>query len=304
MTGHEPHATPPFPIVAAPPLSYRLFSWLSRHRLRGAERLRRVATARGWFAVAAWVRCDDADPSVRLLVPFSTHPYPTDLLRSYESWILDALRPIVATLPGRTLLVDAGADIGLMTLRLTSLIAASQRAGTVAIEPNSASFAFLHQSLGANDPAALTVNAAVGAASGRGALHRPAYDPDSAQAAYIEADPEGPVQIVALDDLPIMPHDSLLLKLDVEGAELDALRGAEQLLRGAAAWCVLLEVHALALARTGRPPSAVVEQLAALGAKHAVIAEDGRVLIRDGVVVERDIPNAICNVVASCLPNA
>ena len=65
------------------------------------------------------------------------------------------------------------------------------------------------------------------------------------------------------------------IKLDVEGAELDALKGATRLLRGAARPAMLVEVQDLRTQPWGYRASAIVEYLSSLDYRWFSLAPDG-----------------------------
>lgn len=64
-----------------------------------------------------------------------------------------------------------------------------------------------------------------------------------------------------------------VIKIDVEGAEWDVLRGAEQTLRTYRPR-LSLSLHPKALAGLGASPGSVLEWLSALGYRHEVVSED------------------------------
>jgi FkbM family methyltransferase len=130
-------------------------------------------------------------------------------------------------------LIDCGANIGMFSLRAT-------RAGcaqVIAVEPDPETFARLEKNLERN--AATTVTAlasAVGRAPGRAAfqrsgastLGRVAAREDSAASASSEIEVDVTTVAVVFDRYALRTVN--LLKLDIEGAELDALEGARPVL--------------------------------------------------------------------------
>ncbi len=120
---------------------------------------------------------------------------------------------------------DVGAFNGFLTLLMRK---AAGRDDVLAIEPDSVNRGQLLANLHANgfeDVAVLPV--AIGARAGLGQVRRSEERPS--QTTVIESD-IGDCEIVALDDLLIRFPAPGLIKLDVEGAELDALAGASRLL--------------------------------------------------------------------------
>ena len=77
------------------------------------------------------------------------------------------------------------------------------------------------------------------------------------------------------------------IKCDVEGAELNVLRGAEQCLRTFSP-AVLLETESDRAARFGNTPMQVLEFMARRGYRYSVIREDGEP-IPSGGDAQRDL---------------
>ena len=139
----------------------------------------------------------------------------------YERAMLDFIR---GAFPRGMRAVDVGAHIGNHAVFLAATGAAAE---VDAFEPNPSSFALLKANVERNVPGRVRVHrAAVGAASGRGRLlPGPA---NNSGMTMVEADEKGAVDVVALDDVIARPVD--LLKVDVEGAAADVLRGARKLI--------------------------------------------------------------------------
>ena len=135
----------------------------------------------------------------------------------------------LGALPAPGVLLDVGANIGLAALYFR---AQYPDAEIVAIEPDPATFAKLERN-GGSDPRIRPVNAAVAAEPGELLLFRPAgYSIASSLkrdgtdgGAYARVRAETLDGLCAELDLPRVD----LVKLDVEGAELDALRGFARL---------------------------------------------------------------------------
>jgi FkbM family methyltransferase len=194
---------------------------------------------------------------------------------------LDLVRRLVR--PGETA-IDVGANFGLWTYHLSRAVGPSGH--VLAVEPVPFALASLRRVVrllrlgnveildrGLSDEsgwvtfvlplqASGAINAGLAHQAGRGGGH------DSA--GYVEVECE----MVRLDDVSVV-GDVSFLKCDIEGAELSALRGGEDLLRRHAP-TLLLEVDPGFLAGYGLVPEDVFAYLAGLGYGSPLRWEDGR----------------------------
>lgn len=130
--------------------------------------------------------------------------------------------------------IDVGANVGAITIILSKLTGSGR---VVAFEPGAVNFDYLVRNIADNELSNVTpVRAAVGAANGTAQL---VYDPAFAGGAYIGTSPRtatettGVVDVVSLDSW-LATQDLAkvdFIKIDVEGFELEALRGAERVIR-------------------------------------------------------------------------
>lgn len=166
--------------------------------------------------------------------------------------------------PGTTV-IDGGAHIGLFTVVMARAVGPD--GWVLAFEPTPGTRAVLTTTVALNQLGA-TVSVrpeALAAATGRTTLHIGPVPGTSSNSVAVPP-PEGvgterEVPTVAVDDLlPGLAAPVSCLKLDIEGAELDALLGARATLdRFRPALCV--EVHPRALKAAGREPAAVHDLL-------------------------------------------
>lgn len=132
----------------------------------------------------------------------------------------------VEDIPPPNVILDVGANIGLAALYFRSRFPDAE---IVAVEPDPQTFAKLERNVG-HDPRIRPVNAAAAGESGELVLFQPAgYSIASSLKRSGEAEHDSQVRVRAetLDNLCAeLGLDRIgLMKLDVEGAELDALRG-------------------------------------------------------------------------------
>jgi FkbM family methyltransferase len=208
----------------------------------------------------------------------------------------DNLAALVRARFDRWTMVDCGANAGLFTMNMARKAPGLER--VEAIEPNPMYGPVLRSNLGLLGGVAGAVHlAAVADYSGRGRLVAP-EDDDSPHSMFLAPDPTGPIAVTRLDDLGIPPGGSLVLKLDIEGAEYAALAGARELLRSAAGFILFVEFHAGVLARTGQNPRALFDLVATISPPRWVDAEDpSREIDITRPVLEQTLNRRICDVI-------
>ncbi|KPG02118.1 FkbM family methyltransferase [Rhodopseudomonas sp. AAP120] len=136
--------------------------------------------------------------------------------------------------------VDCGANYGYWSVLVSSRPFGSHR--TIAIEPSGANFARLENNARVNGGRFDVMKCAIGATRGTARLSGTKHE-----ALSIVGDDETgeEVPVIRLDDLIDDGHLAVggkyLVKLDVEGVEIDAIRGGERLLQGDTA--ILCEEH-------------------------------------------------------------
>jgi FkbM family methyltransferase len=145
------------------------------------------------------------------------------------------LRYLAHTISQGMVVVDGGASFGIYTLMAARMVGPLGR--VLAFEPAAESFSILSHNLRLNKLTNVRAfQAGLSDRSGEAPLYHTAGAPNRYSLAYSTGSSPGfePVQTVTLDNaLRSEGVDRLdLLKLDVEGAEELALRGAEGLLRG------------------------------------------------------------------------
>jgi FkbM family methyltransferase len=129
-------------------------------------------------------------------------------------------------------LLDCGANYGYWSILVTSKPFGSHQA--IAIEPSSENYAKLANNARVNRNRFETMKCAIGAARGTARLSGTKHEAFSIAGAAGGGGEQVPV--IALDDLlddgKIAAGGKYLIKLDVEGVEIDAIKGGTRLLQG------------------------------------------------------------------------
>jgi FkbM family methyltransferase len=155
--------------------------------------------------------------------------------------------------PGE-IFIDVGANVGTYTIW-----AAELGADVIALEPAADAFALLQENLALNGYAARAIKAAAGAACGTARF-------TAGQGAANRLDPDGSVEtdVVTVDSL-VGDRVVAGLKVDVEGFELEVLRGCAEALTQQRIRLVQLEWNMASEAALGTDRRSVVELLAGYG---------------------------------------
>ena len=128
--------------------------------------------------------------------------------------------------------IDCGANYGYWSVLVTSQPFGSHKA--IAIEPSSENFAKLANNAGVNGHRFETLKCAIGTVKGTAQLSGTKHEKFSIAGAPGSGFETVPV--MALDDLldegKIATDGKYLIKLDVEGVEIDAIKGGRKLLEG------------------------------------------------------------------------
>jgi FkbM family methyltransferase len=138
-------------------------------------------------------------------------------------------------------LIDCGANYGYWSVLVSSRPFGAHRA--IAIEPSSQNFAKLANNASVNGHRFEAVKCAIGA--GRGTAHLTGTKHEAFSIAGAANSGGEEVPVIALDDLiddgKIPADGKYLIKLDVEGVEVEAIKGGSRLLRGDSV--ILCEEH-------------------------------------------------------------
>ena len=176
-----------------------------------------------------------------------------------ENYYLDEFLPfchVLNNLNEPFTFFDLGADIG----SVSSLVAAhcQNLKNIVAFEPNKHSFELLEANLENFKQSSLRINAAVSDFNGFATFHADSKRLNDHEG-YIDSKVEGDTPVISLDKWLTNQKDAIIentivLKVDVEGHEIQALRGAVALIKRAARVVILIEIHPEVLSRTNNTP--------------------------------------------------
>ena len=168
----------------------------------------------------------DGHNGIRFLAqtPVYTHK---EITRTEAFLELELLEDARSRLQPGDLVVDIGAHVGNHSLFFALLCACD----VVAVEPDASNFDSLRATLEANDPNGRVTlhNIAIGAKPGRGRFTN--HGTASASTLKIASDANGDIEIQTIDAILDPEENVSILKIDIEGAEADALRGASRTLQ-------------------------------------------------------------------------
>jgi len=166
----------------------------------------------------------------------------------YELDVLERIRDRVKTRAGAAA-IDAGAFIGTHSIYLAKFCGLSS---VVAFDPNPNMFPFLKHNIAANHltETVIPISKALGAKPGYGVLDCAVPDnPGGATVSFVPESRRGSVEVSTIDiemqALLGRVSNVALIKIDVEGAEVEVLKGAIKTIR-AQKPVLCMEVHTLA----------------------------------------------------------
>lgn len=242
------------------PWTFRVLKSMVRRRIRGSSWLTEQLRGSGWFDRPVLFPLTS---KVAIEVPIGRRDSFWDErdLQDYDALLFETLPGLINQLQAPVMMVDGGADIGLFSLKVVATC--PQVRCLRAFEPNPVSYQSLSRNLARLNIDAVAVNSAISDFNGKGAMKTPNYD-SSDHARFLAADPAGGIPVTTVDDLKIDPALHVVIKLDLEGGEMAALRGAERTIRQAPKLVVILEAHPKVFERTGIDPCEMFRCLAAL----------------------------------------
>jgi FkbM family methyltransferase len=247
------------PVLDRPPAVFSAARWLVRRRVRGSTRLFRWLRHAGWLDLHSNF---DLGGGVTFTAPLNREPeWDAADVAQYEQAVVDGVVAFAHAAPRPLTLVDCGADIGLVSLKIAAAVPVDR---IIAFEPSPTAFPVLAWNLGHLRGMHRAVREAVADRVGEGVLCSSADDPSSDHARFVQPRAHGDFPVTTVDRQPIPPGGTVILKIDVEGGEFAVVRGAQVTLRAAAAFAVTLEAHPAAVRRSGLDPLEIVAYLRGL----------------------------------------
>ena len=251
------------------PWLFRAASFLIEHRIRGGDRLV------DWASRLGVMNCRVRYPlssRVSLDVPLyrPDNQWSRNEVVGYESKLIGLVSRLANPLPGPVRLIDCGADIGTVSALLTSRCPALTELW--ALEPNPVAFEVLQGNIKRLPLRGHACRVAVCDFTGRGRLQRSTTDP-SDHAMFLAPAADGDIEVIRIDDLNVPTDGSLVIKIDVEGFEINVLRGAVATLGRVSNWIVVFEAHREVCTRTGIDPRECLRLLNGIRPIAALIGE-------------------------------
>jgi FkbM family methyltransferase len=251
--------------VSGAPLMLRAVRSMQRSHIRGASFLMRRLHNLGALNVIAQYQVG----SVKFSVPLYRLPWDFLDVEGYEAKLIRAFCRAVEPLNNVTLF-DCGGDIGTFSSLVCSRTDKITR--VVAFEPNPDVFNFLKLNLSNLPIVSEIVPKGVSSFTGFGRLERADYDPSDHARFLVPGD--GPIEVTKIDSMNVRGGD-VAIKLDIEGGELEALKGAAETITSARECVVTMEAHPLVAKRTGQDPIECLRFLQSLRPFRFLIAETG-----------------------------
>lgn len=252
--------------VTRAPLCLRFARTMTRWHIRGGSRLVEIFEKLGMFNVVAQYQLGRG-------VSFNVPLFRSDTcwdrrdVEEYESRLIhlfcSALEPL-----SDVVLFDCGADIGTFSALVCSRTPRVTR--VIAFEPNPDVADIMKHNFAQLPIPSKAITKAVGSFHGTGHLEVPAYDNSDHARFLVPGD--GPLEVVTIDSIGVRGGD-VAIKIDVEGGELEVLKGAAETIASARKCVITVEANPRVAMRTKRDPVECLRFLQSLRPFNFVIAE-------------------------------
>lgn len=282
------HRSPGVKTVIRVPRLFKVAKAMIRWRVRGGHRLVGICEKLGILNVVAQYQLGRG-------VSFSVPLFRADTcwdqrdVEDYEKQLihlfcsrLEPLRDVV--------LFDCGADIGTFSALVCSQTSRVTR--VIAFEPNPDVAAVMKHNLSQLQVPSEAITKAVSCFKGTGRLQVPEYD-NSDHARFLVPG-NGPLEVVTIDSVGVR-GGNVAIKIDVEGGELEVLKGAAETISAARQCVITVEAHPRVSMRTKRDPVECLRFLQTLRPFRFVIAETAESplmstpLLKDGQKAIRNV---------------
>jgi FkbM family methyltransferase len=251
--------------LSGAPLSLRVVRNLQRLHVKGASFLMRCLLRIRAFDIISEYNLG----KLRFSVPLWRLQWDAVDVANYEAKLIDVFCEAVAPLHNATLF-DCGADIGTFSSLVCSRTPQITR--VIALEPNPDVLQFLKVNLANLPVVAELVPKGAANFDGQGSLARPTYDQSDHARFLIPG--QGSIEAIRIDRLGVRDGD-IAFKIDIEGGELEALKGATMTIKSARKCVVALEAHPAVAKRIGRDPVECLRFLNGLRPFQFIVAETG-----------------------------
>jgi FkbM family methyltransferase len=275
-------------IVTRAPLFLRLARTMTRWRIRGGNRLVGIFGQLGMLNVVAQYQLGRG---VSFHVPLFRADTCWDQrdMEDYEKPLIHSFCRLLEPLFD-VVLFDCGADIGTFSALVCSQT--SQVSRVIAFEPNPDVAGFMKRNLSQLQIPSKAITKAVGCFRGTGRLEIPDYDKSDHARFLVPGD--GPLEVVTVDGCGVRGGD-VAIKIDVEGGELEVLKGARQTIAAARKCVITVEANPRVAMRTKRDPVECLRFLQSLRPFSFLIAETDEspltssAIIKDGQKGNRNV---------------
>jgi len=275
------------------PLLFRLARRIKRWGFRGGDRLVEIF---GRFGILNVIAQYQLGRGVSFNVPLFRADTCWDQrdIEEYENRLIDGFCLLLEPL-SNVVLFDCGADIGTFSALVCSQTSRVSR--VIAFEPNPDVEGFIKRNLSQLPIPARAITKAVGSFEGSGRLEVPVYD-NSDHARFLVPG-EGPFEVVTVDSIGVRGGD-VAIKIDVEGGELEVLKGATETIVSARKCVITVEANPRVAMRTKRDPVECLRFLRSLRTFNFVIAETQETPLLSSPII-KDGQKATRNIIA-CTP--
>ena len=237
-----------------------------RWRIRGGHRLVRIFEKLGMLnVVAQYQLARGVSFSVPLFRPDTC--WDRRDIEHYERQLINSFCRLLEPLSD-VVLFDCGADIGTFSSLVCSQT--SRIARVIAFEPNPDVAEFTKRNLAQLHVPSEAITKAVSCFNGSGRLEVPDYDHSDHARFLVPGD--GPLEVVTIDSFGVR-GGNVAIKVDVEGGELEVLKGAAGTILMARKCIISVEAHPRVSMRTKRDPVECLRFLQSLRQFNFVVAE-------------------------------